>query len=53
MRFGALQVIGAPLAAALLAMDDFLGLEGWQVQTLQAGELTELPHAMRLLNLDS
>jgi len=32
-----MQVVGAPLAAALLAMDGFLGLDGWQWLFLAEG----------------
>ncbi len=44
------QVVGAPLAAALLAMDGFLGLDGWQWLFLaEVPSFFTPPHFLRQL----
>ena len=48
---GLLQVIGAPLAAGLLALDGYLGLAGWQWLFIVEGIPTVLMGVYTKLNL--
>lgn len=50
-QFGLLQVIGAPLAAALLALDGYLGLAGWQWLFIVEGIPTVLMGVYTKVNL--